>query len=87
MVSEDGLSAISAPGIIQARYLHRDDGQHPVLVVLWEDGSITSCAFERDHDTAVSCCHTEVNPDRDSFDAWVNHLVQCGYTEVPIEAE
>ncbi len=86
-VCEGELPVITAPGVEHARYMHRDDGQHPVLVVLWGDGAISSCAFESDTVKEVSCCHTEINGGSEAFWAWVAHLSGVGYKAVPLEAD
>lgn len=71
-------------GVKHARRMHRDDGKFPVVAVLWEDGAITSLAYES---ADVVCEYTEMNGGQEAYWAWIAHLAAKGYKEVPIEVE
>jgi hypothetical protein len=78
------LPVIRTVGIKYARRMHRDDGEYPVVAVLWEDGAISSIAFK---DKDIACEHTEMNGSQEAYFAWIAHLATKGYKEVPIEVE
>lgn len=81
------LPVIEAPGVKHARYMHRDDAKHTVLVAIWEDGSVTSCTFESDTEKEVQCCYTTEPGQEEAGWAWVAHLAGVGYKERHIEVE
>jgi hypothetical protein len=72
-------------GVKHARLMEKDGHPVKVLAFLWEDGSITSCAF--DSKKSVECCHSEMNGGPDAYFAWIAHLSSKGYKEKSIEVE
>jgi len=79
-VCPNGTAAvIKTPGVKYARIMQKE-GQK-VLAFLWEDDSISSCAF----DHGVQCCHTEIDGGSEAYWAWIAHLASKGYKETPIE--
>lgn len=79
------LPVIRTLGVKYARMMQRDGQPVKVLAFLWEDGSITSCAF--DSKNSVQCCHSEMKGGNEGYWAWIAHLASKGYKEMPLEAD
>jgi hypothetical protein len=84
-VREEQVLPDKALGVKYARLMQLDGHPVKVLACLWEDGAITSCAF--DSRRSVECCHSETDGGQGAYFAWIAHLAAMGYKEMPIEVE
>lgn len=79
------LPVIKSLSVKYARMMEKDGHPVKVLTFLWEDGSITSCAF--DSKNSVQCCHSSAPGQDGAYWPWISHLASLGYKEHPIEVE
>ncbi|MDO9334111.1 MAG: hypothetical protein Q7T57_06285 [Dehalococcoidales bacterium] len=78
----------AAPGVKHAAEFFKD--KKVVRVACWEDGCVTSCVAELQHDGKTKeevCCYTSEDGGEELYRAWAAHLCspEVGYKEKRVE--